>query len=642
MSETVKHGVSLFSDYDIHLFKEGRHFKLWKKMGSHVMTHEKEEGVLFSVWAPNAESVAVMGEFNGWNRTSHQLAVRWDESGIWEGFIPGLTEGELYKYVIKPRNADEILEKADPYARMNETPPKTASQVFKSGYEWTDSEWVEKRKSHTYSTPMSVYEIHLGSWRRDEHGNSFSYRKLAEELVPYLKEMGYTHVEFMPVLDHPFFGSWGYQVTGYFAPTSIYGDPDDLRFLIDALHKEGIGVILDWVPSHFPGDAHALKEFDGSHLYEHEDHRRGFHPDWSSYIFNYGRFEVKCFLVSSALFWLEEFHIDALRVDAVASMLYLDYSRNEGEWLPNEYGGNENLEAITFLKAMNDAVHEHAPGCVTIAEESTAWPKVSGTTEDGGLGFDYKWMMGWMHDSLRYFGREPIYRKYHQNELTFSIWYYYSEHFQLAFSHDEVVYGKGSMFNKMSGDDWHKFANLRLLMGYMFTHPGNKLNFMGNELAQREEWNHDGQLNWDVLKDERNEKYRKMVGRLNALYTSEKALHEKDFEEAGFNWTILDREDDCILCFERIAADENDFLTIVMNADQQTHYDYMLDVRKGFTYTELFNSDSEEWGGSGIDNPGVMEPVIEEIDGVERNRIKVIIPPLCLMILKPETQVKKS
>ena len=633
MANEVKHGVSLFSDYDIHLFKEGKHFKLWKKLGAHTIVHEKEDGVLFAVWAPNAATVAVMGEFNGWNRSSHQLAVRWDESGIWEGFIPGLTSGELYKYVIQPRNTDTFLEKADPFARFQEAPPKTASMVYDSAYEWKDTEWVKQRNNHSLATPMSIYELHIGSWQRDGDGNSYSYSALIPRLVPYLKEMGYTHVELMPIMDHPFFGSWGYQVTGYFSPSAMYGNPDELRALIDVLHAENIGVILDWVPSHFPGDAHALKEYDGSHLYEHEDIRRGYHPDWSSYIFNYGRYEVRSFLISSALYWLEEYHADGLRVDAVASMLYLDYSRNEGEWLPNDYGGNENIEAIALLKMMNDAVHEQAPGCVTIAEESTAWPQVTGATNEGGLGFDYKWMMGWMHDTLRYFGREPIYRKFHQNELTFSIWYYYTERFQLALSHDEVVYGKGSLFNKMSGDDWHKFANLRLMLGYMYTHPGSKLNFMGGEMAQREEWNHDAQLNWDVLKDERNLKLQNMVTKLNNLYTGQKSLHEMDFEEAGFEWTQLDRQDDCILCYERIAKDKDDFLLVVMNADQQTHYDYPVHVRPNLSYREIFSTDSEEWGGSGIHN---AEPIAAVTADDDISEIRIMIPPLSLLIFKPE------
>ena len=633
MSEYVIHGPSLFTDYDIHLFKEGKHFRLWEKMGAHLIEHDGEEGVLFSVWAPNAEKVCVEGEFNYWNKDNYPLQARWDESGIWEGFVPGLKPGTLYKYAIHQKDGKETLEKCDPYSRMNETPPKTASVVVDSHYDWTDGRWLEAREEQGYERPMSIYELHLGSWRRDEDGNSYSYRRMAEELVPYLKETGFTHVEFMPVMDHPFFGSWGYQVIGYFAPSSMYGEPDDLKYLIDKLHEAGIGVIMDWVPSHFPGDAHAIKEFDGTHLYEHEDLRRGFHPDWNSYIFNYGRYEVRSFLISSALFWLLEYHADGLRVDAVASMLYLDYSRKEGEWLPNDFGGNENLEAIELLKMMNDAVHEDAPGCVTIAEESTAWPKVSGPTSDGGLGFDYKWMMGWMHDSLRYFGREPIYRKFHQNELTFSIWYFFNEHFQLAFSHDEVVYGKGSLWNKMSGDEWHKFANYRLLLSYMYTHPGNKLIFMGSEFAQREEWNHDAQLSWTSLDDERHRKLKDMVARLNTLYAEQLPLHECDFEEAGFKWTQLDRQDDCILCYERIAADEEDHLLVVMNADQQTHFDYPVNVREGVSYQELFNSDDEAWGGSGLVNEGVLEPVKNES---EQDEIRLLVPPLSLIILQPK------
>jgi 1,4-alpha-glucan branching enzyme len=636
MAKNVIHGPSLFTDYDIHLFKEGKHFNLWEKLGAHVMEHEGEMGVLFSVWAPNAGKVAVEGEFNDWNKASHLLEARWDESGIWEGFIPGLSAGALYKYVIYPKDSDACLEKNDPVAAMNETPPQTASIVVDSKFTWSDTDWMTKRNAQGYERPMSVYEIHLGSWRRDENGNSYTYRRMADELVAYLKETGFTHVEFMPIMDHPFFGSWGYQVTGYFAPTSMFGTPDDLRHLINELHKAGIGVILDWVPSHFPGDAYALKEYDGTHLYEHEDIRRGFHPDWNSYIFNYGRFEVRSFLISSALFWLQEFHADGLRVDAVASMLYLDYSRKEGEWLPNDYGGNENLEAIALLKMMNDAVHENAPGCVTIAEESTAWPKVSGPTSEGGLGFDYKWMMGWMHDSLRYFGREPIYRRHHQNELTFSIWYFYHEHFQLAFSHDEVVYGKGSLWNKMSGDEWHKFANYRLLLGYMFTHPGNKLIFMGSEFAQREEWNHDAQLNWGCMSDDRHKKTQQLVSKLNELYKDKAALHECDFQEAGFAWTQLDRQNDAILCYERIAKEHDDFLLVIMNADQQTHFDYPVNVREGFNYSELLNTDHEAWGGSGIVNAEEAIPVLNAEGQAE---IRIMIPPLSLLIFEPKRMI---
>lgn len=641
MAGKVIHGVSLFTDYDIHLFKEGKHFRLWEKLGAHVHSHKEENGVLFSVWAPSAESVSVIGEFNYWDKSSHPLAVRWDESGIWEGFIPGVVIGELYKYAIKSIVREEILEKTDPFARQVEVPPKTASIISDENFSWTDDKWIGTREKFDYTKPMSTYEMHLGSWRRNSDGNSLNYRQLAEQLIPYLQETGFTHVEFLPVMEHPFFGSWGYQVTNYFAPSGRYGTPDEFRFLINSLHNAGIGVILDWVPSHFPGDEYALREFDGSHLYEHADERKGFHPDWKSYIFNYGRFEVLSFLVSNAMYWLEEFHADGLRVDAVASMLYLDYSRKAGEWLPNDYGGNENLEAIHFLKTLNNAVKSENKGYITIAEESTSWPKVSDSSENGGLGFQYKWMMGWMHDTLRYFGREPIYRKYHQNELTFSMWYFRSEKFVLAISHDEVVYGKGSMQNKMSGDEWYKFANLRLLYGYMFTHPGSKLLFMGQEFAQYAEWNHDSQLDWEALQDKRYLTIKSLVSELNKLYTSEKALHESDYVEEGFHWTEIDNHDECILCYRRQAADASNHLIVVCNFDQQTHLERKIKVSAETEYFELLNTDDEQYGGSGLINTGTFKPV-KRIDAMEEDvtpfEITLVVPPLSMIILKPVTK----
>lgn len=601
-----------------------------------MIEHEGVSGVLFSVWAPSAENVWVMGEFNYWNKQEFKLEARWDASGIYEGFIPGLKAGLLYKYAIKSTLREGILEKTDPFAKHVEVPPKTASIVHDSDYKWKDASWVKKRSEFDYSKPMSTYEVHLGSWKRGEDGNSLSYRQLAEQLVPYVKECGFTHVEFLPVMEHPFFGSWGYQVTNYFAPSARFGTPDDFKFLVDAFHKAGIGVILDWVPSHFPGDEYALHEFDGSQLYEHADERKGFHPDWKSYIFNYGRFEVLSFLVSNALFWLDEFHADGLRVDAVASMLYLDYSRNAGEWLPNEYGGNENLEAIHFLKTLTNAIRTEKKGYITIAEESTAWPKVTDGTEYGGLGFHYKWMMGWMHDTLRYFGREPIYRKYHQNELTFSMWYFRSEKYVLAISHDEVVYGKGSMQNKMSGDEWHKFANLRLLYGYMFTHPGSKLLFMGQEFAQFHEWNHDSQLDWDALKDGRYNGIKLLLQDLNAAYAMQKPLHALDFEEAGFTWTDIDNHDDCILCFMREA--DNAHLLVICNFDQQTHLERKIKVPSNANYQEFLNTDDEKYGGSGLLNPDIL--ISNKREGVDDSdkvpyEVTMIIPPLSMIILKP-------
>lgn len=654
MESKVIHGISLFSDYDIHLFREGKHFRLWEKFGAHVFEHAGQSGVLFSVWAPSAESVWVMGSFNDWDKEQYRLEARWDSSGIWEGFIPGISAGALYKYVIQPSGREELLEKADPFARQVEVPMQTASIIFSSAYTWRDKKWVANRRHFDFTKPMSTYEVHLGSWRRTDDGNSLSYRELAEQLVPYVKACGFTHVEFLPVMEHPFFGSWGYQVTNYFAPTGRYGSPDDLKFLIDSFHQAGIAVILDWVPSHFPGDDYALKEFDGSHLFRHADQRKGFHPDWKSYIFNYGRFEVLSFLVSNALYWLEEFHADGLRVDGVASMLYLDYSRREGEWVPNEYGGNENLEAIQFLKTLNSAVRNENKGYITIAEESTAWPKVTDLPENGGLGFHYKWMMGWMHDTLRYFGREPIYRKYHQNELTFGMWYFRSEKYVLAISHDEVVYGKGSLQNKMSGDEWHKFSNLRLLYGYMFTHPGAKLLFMGQEFAQFHEWNHDGQLDWDALQDEKYKGVQALITDLNSFYTQQGALHALDFSDDGFLWTDIDNPDDSLLCYMRSSADNH--IIVVCNFDQQTHLERKIKVPAGSVYEEILNTDDEKYGGSGLLNPHPLTPELQPDDAAEEAGdeeagtdaiakeekeqplpyyITLMVPPLSMLLLKP-------
>ena len=491
---------SLLTDFDIHLFREGRHYKLYEKLGSHVVTHNGQVGTFFAVWAPNAKYVSVIGNFNYWDRMSTPLSSRWDSSGIWEAFIPGVGHGEVYKYAIETKQGD-VLEKGDPFARYWEQPPKTASIIWDARYHWKDEAWRDKKRNEAgQPKPYAVYEVHLGSWRKKDHENrSLSYLELADELVTYVKDMGYTHVEFMPVMEYPFYGSWGYQITGYFAPTSRFGSPEDFMAMIDAFHAEGIGVILDWVPSHFPGDAHGLYQFDGTHLYEHADDRQGFHPDWKSYIFNYGRSEVCSFLISNAIFWLDTFHIDGLRVDAVASILYLDYSREEGEWIPNKYGGNENLEAIHFLREMNTQVYGHFPDAITIAEESTSWPMVSKPTYIGGLGFGQKWMMGWMHDTLEYFKKDPVHRRYHQNEITFSIIYAFTENFMLPLSHDEVVHGKGSLLSRMPGDEWQKFANLRLMYGLMYAHPGTKLLFMGGEIAQSAEWDFNNGLDWGLL-----------------------------------------------------------------------------------------------------------------------------------------------
>ncbi len=545
--------VSLLTDFDIHLFRSGKHFKLYEKLGAHPANFKNQQGTYFAVWAPNATAISVIGNFNHWQNGQQNLSPRWDESGIWEGFFPGIETGETYKFAIHS-NTGEYLEKADPFAFYAEIAPRTASIIWDQKFSWNDSAWLEKRKSLIgKAQPYSVYEVHLGSWRRKpEDGNrSLSYKELIEYLVPYVKDAGFTHVEFLPVMEHPFFGSWGYQLTGYFAPTSRFGSPVEFMELIDAFHQAGVGVILDWVPSHFPGDAHGLFKFDGTHLYEHADPRKGFHPDWSSYIYNYGRNEVRSFLISNALFWLDRFHIDGLRVDAVASMLYLDYSRKAGEWEANVHGGNENLEAIMFLKEFNETVYGTYPDVITIAEESTAWPGVSRPTYLGGLGFGQKWMMGWMHDTLKYFKDDPVYRKYHQNEITFSIMYAFTENFMLPLSHDEVVHGKGSLIARMPGDEWRRFANLRLMYGYMFAHPGTKLLFMGGEFGQTGEWNHDQSINWDLLNYDLHKGILSLITDLNSLYKSEPALYQFAFSDRGFEWIDYSDRENSVMVFMR-------------------------------------------------------------------------------------------
>ncbi|MBC8047887.1 MAG: 1,4-alpha-glucan branching protein GlgB [Fimbriimonadaceae bacterium] len=650
MANTVDHTFSLLTDYDIHLLREGSHYRLWEKLGSHVAEQGGKKGVYFAVWAPNATQVFVKGDFNNWHDSLHELKARWDESGIWEGFIIGVKAGDMYKYRILHPHGDP-LEKCDPFAQKSESAPNNASIIIDSKYKWKDKKWMNKRLKFNYENPISIYEVHLGSWGRKPDGTYFSYRDLADTLIQYVKQMGFTHIELMPIMEHPFYGSWGYQITNYFAPTSRYGEPDDLKFLIDSAHKNNIGVILDWVPSHFPGDEYAIKNFDGTALYEHADPKKGFQPDWNSYIFNYGRNEVKSFLISNAIYWIHDFHFDGLRVDAVASILYLDYSRKEGEWIPNEYGGNENLEAIQLLKEFNNAIRNDFPGVITIAEESTAWPKVSDITEKGGLGFHYKWMMGWMHDTLNYFKKEPIYRRHHQNDITFSIWYFWSEHFVLSISHDEVVYGKGSLWNKMPGDDWHKFANLRLLFAYMFTHPGAKLIFMGSEFAQKKEWNHDESLDWNLVLEEPHKKTQQLVTDLNHLYTTEKALHENDYVTDSLVWTDLTKNEQCIICYKRIAKDANDYILMIANFDQQTHYDYKIDVLENIEYREIVNTDAEMYGGSGLINDSVLKPEGEDREeqadrSKEENTttnyfVKLIIPPLSMILLKPLRRINK-
>jgi 1,4-alpha-glucan branching enzyme len=594
--------VTRFTDFDIHLIREGRHYGLFHKFGAHVMEHRGVSGTYFAVWAPNAERVSLIGDFNGWNRDSHPMNVRYDSSGIWETFIPQVGQGTAYKYFIKSHHRHYTVEKADPYAFFAEEPPRTASVVWETGYEWQDAEWLQNRGASTgKDKPMSVYEVHLGSWRRvpEEDNRSLTYREMAHYLVDYVKDLGYTHVEFMPVMEHPFFGSWGYQITGYFAPSSRFGTPQDFKYLIDSLHQAGIGVILDWVPSHFPEDQHGLGFFDGTHLYEHEDKRKGFHPDWKSLIFNYSRNEIKSFLISNALYWLEEFHIDGLRVDAVASMLYLDYSREPGEWIQNEFGGRENIEAINLLREFNDAVRQAHPEVLTIAEESTAWPMVTQPTQVGGLGFDMKWMMGWMHDTLNYLSQEPIYRSYHQGQISFSIHYAFTENFMLPLSHDEVVHGKGSLPNKMPGDTWQKFANLRLLFAYMYAHPGAKLMFMGLEFGQEKEWNHDSSLEWHLVYDGSYPKgLQQTVRRLNHLYKEEPALHEKGFDPTGFEWVDHHDATNSVISFIRRGKDEREVILVVCNFTPVPRENYRIGVPFKGTWQLIFNSDDTHLGGS--------------------------------------------
>ncbi|MBS1526744.1 MAG: 1,4-alpha-glucan branching protein GlgB [Bacteroidetes bacterium] len=626
---------SRFSDFDIGLFRSGKHYRLYDKLGSHVLEHNGIIGTYFSVWAPNAQYVSVIGNFNYWDRGTHALNARWDSSGIWEGFIPNVGDGEVYKYFIKSSSGEE-LEKSDPFALRWEEPPRTASIVADTYYEWKDTQWMQDRHEHNaLNKPFSVYEVHIGSWARNPESPDafYTYEQLADKLVPYVKEMGFTHVEFMPIAEHPYYPSWGYQVSGYYAASSRYGTPKQLMLLIERFHQEGIGVILDWVPSHFPGDAHSLFRFDGTHLYEHEDVRKGFHPDWKSYIFNYGRNEVRAFLISNALFWLDRYHADGLRVDAVASMLYLDYSRNHGEWEPNQYGGNENLEAISLLKEFNEAVYSNFPDVQTIAEESTSFTGVSRPVYTGGLGFGMKWMMGWMHDTIKYFSTDPIFRKYHHNQITFSLIYAFTENFMLPFSHDEVVYGKGSMLRKMPGDEWQQFANLRLVYSYMFTHPGTKLLFMGDEIAQGTEWDYSKSLDWYVLEYPNHKGVQEIVKALNKLYKTEPALYEKAFEGSGFEWIDGGNSADSVLVYTRKGHDPKNDLVIVLNMTPNPHHNYRVGVPDGGNWKEIFNSDDEKYWGSGMGNPKMVKS--EKVSWHGRpNSVCVTLPPLGAVVFK--------
>jgi 1,4-alpha-glucan branching enzyme len=626
---------SRFTEFDIGLFRSGKHFKLYEKFGSHVIEFNGVIGTYFSVWAPNAQYISVVGNFNYWDRGTHPLLVRWDGSGIWEGFIPNVGDGETYKYFIKSSTGEE-LEKSDPFALRWEEPPRTASIVADTYFEWKDTKWMKDRHKHNaLDQPYSVYEVHLGSWARSlESPDAFySYEQLIDKLVPYVKDMGFTHVEFMPLAEHPYYPSWGYQVSGYYAASSRYGTPKQLMMLIEAFHNEGVGVILDWVPSHFPGDIHALYRFDGTHLYEHADPRKGFHPDWKSYIFNYGRNEVRAFLISNALFWLERYHIDGLRVDAVASMLYLDYSRKHGEWEQNQYGGNENLEAISFLKEFNEACYSHFPDTQTIAEESTSFTGVSRPVFLGGLGFGMKWMMGWMHDTIKYFSTDPLFRKYHHNQITFSLIYAFTENFMLPFSHDEVVYGKGSMLRKMPGDEWQQFANLRLVYSYMFTHPGSKLLFMGAEFGQGSEWNFSQSLEWYVLEFPNHRGIQETVKALNHLYRTEPALHEKSFESSGFEWIDGGNANDSILIYGRKGLDPKDDLVIVLNMTPTPHHGFRVGVPASGEWKEIFNSDDKKYWGSGILNGKAAKSEKEHWHGKD-NSIQVDLAPLGASVFK--------
>ena len=626
---------SLLSEFDVFLFKAGRHYKLYEKFGSHELLINGVKGVYFAVWAPNAQTVSVVGNFNGWNPHAHVLNVRWDSSGIWEGFIPGLKNGEVYKYHIHS-NTGEHLEKSDPFALLTEIPPKTASIVATTYFDWNDSEWMFNRREHNaLDRPMSVYEMHLGSWMRDpqDPDRFLSYTEIAERLIPYIQETGFTHVEFMPIMEHPYYPSWGYQITGYYASSSRFGSPQDLMKLIELLHEHNIGVILDWVPSHFPGDAHGLYNFDGTHLYEHADPRKGFHPDWQSYIFNYGRNEVKSFLISNAFFWLDRYHIDGLRVDAVASMLYLDYSRKAGEWEANELGGNENLEAVSFLKAFNEAVSKYFPNVQTIAEESTSWSGVSRATFNGGLGFGMKWMMGWMHDTLAYFKEDPINRSYHHDKMTFATVYGFTENFMLPLSHDEVVYGKQSLIYKMPGDEWQKFANLRSLYLYMFTFIGTKLLFMGGEFGQTSEWNVNQSLDWHLLDYKPHQGIKKFISKLNEVYKSYPALYEKAFSPEGFFWIELDDRNNSVFAYCRRGHDLENDLIIVLNLTPIVRRSFKVGVPHAGQWELVLNSDDVNFNGSGVRVRDVVTADRMSWMGQDQS-IEIDLPPLSGLVFK--------
>jgi 1,4-alpha-glucan branching enzyme len=635
-TKPVEYGFSLLTDDDLYLFNEGSHLNLYQKLGAHEVEVKGVRGTYFAVWAPDAEQVFVTGDFNSWGKHPHPLRSR-GHSGIWEGFIPGVGKGALYKYHVVSRYHSYRVNKMDPFACLHEPPPKTASVVWDLDYQWEDNHWMRSRAEHNaLNAPVAIYEVHLGSWMRSPEGNlPLSYRDLGPRLAEYASRLGYTHVELLPIMEHPFYGSWGYQTTGYFAPTARYGTPQDFMYLIDCLHQAGVGLILDWVPSHFPTDEHALGFFDGTHLYEHASPLKGFHPDWSSFIFNYGRNEVRSFLLSSAFCWLDQYHIDGLRVDAVASMLYLDYSRQNGEWMPNIYGGNENLEAISFLRRFNEEVYKHHPDVQTAAEESTAWPAVSRPSYVGGLGFGMKWDMGWMHDTLVYMSKDPVHRRYHHNQLTFRLLYAFNENFILPLSHDEVVYGKGSLLRKMPGDDWQKFANLRALYGYMYAQPAKKLLFMGGEFGQWDEWNHETSLDWHLLDYPPHSSLQKWVTDLNHTYRGEPALHELDFDPAGFEWVDCNDGDNSTISLLRKGQTTGDLFLVVCNFTPVPRGAYRVGVPRGGFWREVLNSDSAYYGGSGLGNAGGVEARPESVHGRPYS-LELMLPPLSVVYLKSD------
>ena len=627
---------SVFSEEAIINFQQGTLYNAYQFFGNKQIAVLGTAGTYFAVWAPNATRVSIVGNFNNWQDGLHPLFVRLDKSGIWEGFIPGCKRGEVYKYSIHGFEG-KIMQKGDPYAHFWEKKPLTASITWNFEYDWNDLSWMESREKHnSLQSPYAVYEVHLASWMRPDpfdEESYYSYWQIAQRLVPYVKQMGFTHVEFMPVMEYPFDGSWGYQGTGYFAPTSRFGNPEEFMAMIDFFHQEGIGVILDWVPSHFPYDSHGLFMFDGTHTYEYADMRKGYHPDWNSYIFNYRRGEVRSFLISNARFWLDKFHVDGLRVDAVTSMLKLDYSRNEGEWEPNEFGGNGNMEAIAFLKDMNQMVYRDFTGVQTIAEEATNWPGVSRPTYADGLGFGMKWMMGWMHDTLRYFKQDPLYRKFQQNQLTFSMMYYHDENFMLPLSHDEVVHGKSPMIYKMPGDEWQKFANLRLLYTYMFAHPGSKLLFMGNEFAQTEEWNYKTSLRWDLLEHQSHAGMKACVSALAHLLKQEPALYEQQYNQDGFAWHDLDHREESVICFKRMTKTNDQELMVILNMTPKERLGWTVEVNSTDEWKEIFNSDEKQyWGTGNYVNNTVISPINQKNDGL--HEIKLSLPPLGGCILK--------